>query len=230
MNARRWLAHLALLGLAAPAAAAPLRVVVSILPQRAFVEAVAGPHARVEVLVGPGRNMHTYEPTPKQMAALAEADLVLPIGVPFEHAWLPRLAAANPKLRVVDLLEAAGVERLPMIGRAHAGHETHGEGELDPHVWTDPGLVARLLPPLAAALAEADPAHAADYTAGAERYAGELAALDGELRSLFAGLAGRRFLVFHPSWGYLAAAYGLVQVAIEHEGKEPGARALAGLI
>lgn len=239
MRALRWLAIALLLtawtagtrnAAAAPAAAATLRVVVSILPQKAIVEAVAGPHAQVDVLVGPGRNIHTYEPTPKQMAALGEADLVLPIGVPFERAWLPRLAAANPGLPVVDLLAAAGIERLPMIGHAHADDDAHGEGELDPHIWTDPRLVARLLPPLVAALADADPMHAAEFAAGAERFAGELAALDAELRALFAGLEGRRFLVFHPSWGYFAAAYGLVQVAIEHEGKEPGARALAGII
>lgn len=227
---RRLALLLLLLAVATPVAGAPLRVVVSILPQKAFVEAVAGPYAQIDVLVGPGRNIHTYEPSPKQMAALAEADLLIPIGVPFERAWLPRLAAANSRLRVLDLLDAAGIERLAMIGHAHGEDDAHGEGELDPHVWTDPRLVARLLPPLAAALAEADPAHAADFAAGAERFAGELAALDAELRALFAGLEGERFLVFHPSWGYFAAAYGLVQVAIEHEGKEPGARALAGII
>ena len=220
------------LGLAAGrATAAPLRVVVSLLPQRAIVEAVGGGFVTVEVLVGPGRNVHTYEPTPRQMAALAEADLILPIGVPFERAWLPRLKAAHPQLPVLDLLAAAGIAPLPLLG--HAPAESGAEepaGELDPHIWTDPLLVARLLPPLVAALAAADSMHAADYQAGAARFAAELAALDAEIRGLLAGLEGRRFLVFHPSWGYFAAAYGLVQVAIEHEGKEPGARSLAGII
>jgi zinc transport system substrate-binding protein len=219
---------------ARPATARPLRVVVSILPQRAIVEAVGGKHLTVEVLVGPGRNIHTYEPTPRQMVAMAEADLVLPIGVPFELAWLPRLREATPDLPVLDLLAAAGVERLPLIGHSHAEHALHEDGqaeeELDPHIWTDPRLVARLLPPLAAALAAADSAHAAEYAANADRFAAELAALDGEIRGLLAGFAGRRFLVFHPSWGYFAAAYGLVQVAIEQDGKEPGARSLTGII
>ncbi len=225
---------LVVLALGLPAervAAAPLRVVVSLLPQRAIVEAVGGELVTVAVLVGPGRNIHTYEPTPRQMAALAEADLILPIGVPFERAWLPRLEAAHPGLPVLDLLAAAGIAPLPLIGHAHAEPRApEPTGELDPHVWTDPLLVARLLPPLAAALAAADPPHAADYQAGAARFAAELAALDAEIRGLLAGLEGRRFLVFHPSWGYFAAAYGLEQVAIEHEGKEPGARSLAGII
>jgi len=232
-RAARALAGLVLtLGLAAsPTAAAPLRVVVSILPQRAIVEAVGGEFVAVDVLVGPGRNIHTYEPTSRQMTALADADLILPIGVPFELAWLPRLKAAEPALPVLDLPAAAGIARLPLIGHAHSEHgAAEPESELDPHIWTDPLLAARLLPPLAAALAEADPAHAADFAANAARFAAELAALDAEIRALFAGLEGRRFLVFHPSWGYFAAAYGLVQVAIEHEGKEPGARSLAGII
>lgn len=214
---------------AAPGGAAPLRVVVSVLPERAFVSAVAGSLATVDVLVGPGRSPATYEPTPRQMAALADAALLLPLGVPFERAWLPRLEAAAPAMRVVDLPAAAGIERLALHGHSHGDAPAPG-GELDPHLWTDPRLVARLLPPLADALCAADPPHCERYRAGAAAYADTLAALDAELRAILAPVRGRRFLVFHPSWGYFAAAYGLEQVAIEHEGKEPGARALADVI
>ncbi|MCB9517158.1 MAG: zinc ABC transporter substrate-binding protein [Candidatus Latescibacteria bacterium] len=225
------LAALLALALPAPGGAAPLRVAVSVLPEQAFVSAVAGSLATVDVLVGPGRSPATYEPTPRQMASLADAALFLPMGVPFEQAWLPRLTAAAPGLRVVDLVAAAGIERLTLHGHSHGDAPASPAGaELDPHLWTDPRLVARLLPPLADALCAADPAHCDAFRAGAAAYADTLAALDAELRAILAPVRGRRFLVFHPSWGYFAAAYGLEQVAIEHEGKEPGARALANVI
>ena len=75
-----------------------------------------------------------------------------------------------------------------------------------------------------------DPAQEDAYRAGHADFAAELDALDAELRALLAEVPSRRFMVYHPAWGYFADAYGLTQVAIEREGKEPGAKALAGLI
>lgn len=215
------------------AEARPWRVFVSILPQKHFVERVGGERVIVEVLVGPGRSPATYEPTPRQMARLAAADLLLTAGVPFEAVWLPRLRRAHPGLTIRD--STAGIARLAMDARHHdlapavAGKEPDG-GRGDPHVWTDPRNASAMAKQIAAALADLDPAGALRYQAGAASFGQAMTALDAELREILVGLAGRRFLVFHPSWGYFAAAYGLEQVAIEVGGKEPGARALSGLI
>ena len=75
-----------------------------------------------------------------------------------------------------------------------------------------------------------DPVHAGDYADRHDAFVGELDALDREIRALLDPLANRRFMVLHPAWGYFADAYGLTQLAIEHDGKEPGARTLATLI
>jgi zinc transport system substrate-binding protein len=82
---------------------------------------------------------------------------------------------------------------------------------------------------LAQTLARLDPAHTGRYAANLAGLAAELDALDRELAATLAPLRGRRFLVFHPAWGYFAHAYGLEQVAVERGGKEPGPKALAAL-
>lgn len=208
------------------AGALPLRVAVSVLPQKYFVERVAGERARVTVLVGPGQSPATFDPGPRSIAEVAGCDLLLPLGLPFERNWLPRLVAVNPDLRVVDM--STGLMRLALPGHRHGAREHAGEP--DPHLWTDPRRVERMLPRLTKALAAIDPEGANAYRANAAAFAADLERLDDELAALLAPLRGRRFLVFHPSWGYFAERYALVQVAIELEGKEPGAKALVELI
>jgi zinc transport system substrate-binding protein len=104
------------------------------------------------------------------------------------------------------------------------------EHEQDPHVWVSPPLVRHMVGQIRDKLAELDPAHAGDFTRNHDAFVAELEVLDRELHTLLDPLPNRRFMVFHPAWGYFADTYGLTQVPIEREGKEPGARALAALI
>lgn len=106
----------------------------------------------------------------------------------------------------------------------------HDHGAWDPHLWTSPPLVKAMGAAIRDALTARRPAEAARFAASYDAFAAELDALDRELRARLAPVTQRRFLVFHPAWGYFADTYGLTQVAIEYEGKEPGPRALAGLI
>ena len=117
-------------------------------------------------------------------------------------------------------------------------HEPHGEhaaehdrdDEKDPHVWTDPSQVRHMIGTIRDTLTELAPAHAEAFARNHDAFAAELEALDRELHTRLDPLSNRRFMVFHPAWGYFADAYGLTQVPIEREGKEPGGRALAALI
>jgi len=209
------------------AVAVPLRAFVSVAPQRDFLQRIAGPRVQVAVLVQPGQNPHTYEPTPRQVADLAQADVYVRIGVPFEDAWLPRIQAANPRMEVLDL--RTGLD-LPSLQLGHAPGEDTDSVELDPHAWTSPLLVKRMGLRLRDYLSLRDPDGSALYQAQYAAFAADLEALDRDIRVTLAGLKQRRFLVFHPAWGHFAAAYGLTQIAIEHQGKEPGAKALGALI
>ncbi len=207
---------LLLLPLAATAGS-PLPVAVSVPPQKTFVEAVGDGAVEVQVVVARGYDPALYQPTPKQLARLGKARLYVRAGVPFERAWLARFRRLNPEMALLDMRE--GVETLPLES-----------GETDPHVWTDPRLVKVHAARLRDMLVRLDPEHRATYEAGYRELAARLDRLDAELERKLAPVKGRAFLVFHPAWSYFARRYGLRQLAVEHEGKEPSARTLARLI
>jgi len=217
---------------AAPVPADTLNVTVSILPQKYFVDRIGGQYVVVNVMVEPGASPTTYEPRPEQLRALSKADAYLRIGVPFEDAWMERIAAANPEMLIVDT--AQGIERMPMLAR----HE-HGEGEgestgevrnPDPHIWLSPRLVKVQARTICEALVLLDPEHAAAYRANLDRFLADVDALDRDIREALAGVENRKFMVFHPSWGYFARDYGLQMIPIEVGGQEPSAAELAALI
>lgn len=206
-----------------------LQVIVSILPQEYFVERIGGGLVKVSVMVQPGASPATYEPKPRQMAALSEADIYFAIGVPFENTWLKKIASANPKLNVVHTDQF--IKKIPMEQHHDHGKREHREPAIpDPHIWLSPPLVMMLARNMLEALQEADPTHRSAYEANYRAFVSELLDLDAELRDLFAQKKGLQFIVFHPSWGYFAQAYGLKQVPIEIQGKEPKPAQLQKLI
>jgi zinc transport system substrate-binding protein len=197
------------------------------------VEEIGKDLVEVEVMVEPGANPHIYEPKPAQMAAISKAKIYFAIGVTFEEIWLKKLASANPKMKIVHTEH--GIQKMPMAAHHHDEEkehkkESHDHGVLDPHVWLSPLLVMVQARNILTALQEVDPAHHAVYEANYKAFITMLVDLDGELRSVFTGKQGLQFMVFHPAWGYFAHAYGLKQVPIEIEGKEPKPAQLKELI
>jgi zinc transport system substrate-binding protein len=218
------LAALLVLAGASTALAVPRRVAVSIGPQVAAVRAVA-PDAVVDVLVQAGQAAESFDPTPRQLAMLQETDLYVTVGMPFEQPLRGKLAAVAPRLRVVD--GTSGITLQPMDEEdAHAGHS---HGGLDPHFWLDPSAMAQHARIIAAALGELDPPSASTYAAHCRVFEGQLAALEGRIGKLLGGCRGGSIVVVHPAFGYLTRRYGLVQLALQHDGKEPAARQLADL-
>jgi zinc transport system substrate-binding protein len=211
--------------LAAPAVAA-VRLAVSVPPLAEFAQRVGGDRVSVQTLVGPGQNPHSFEPTARQVEELTSAQLFWRVGMPFEEAWIGRLRSQNRTLNVLDA--RAGLD-LPGSGGRVAAHGDHRPHDHDPHVWTSPVLVLTMVRGLADALSIIDPESATAYRANAAAFGAELQALDAELRQILAPVKHRRFLVYHPAWGEFAATYGLEQIAIERDAKEPGARSLAEL-
>ena len=197
---------------------------VSITPQRFFVEHIGGNLVQVQVMVPPAASPHTYEPKPRQMAALAKADVYFAIGVPFEHAWLPKIAAINPHMTIVHTDN--GIDKLAMREDHNDDHQdetpdnNHDEG-IDPHIWLSPPLVKIQAQHIRDALITVDPAHSADYQQNYRHFQAELQTLDSTLKEELAPYKGTRFMVFHPTWGYFADAYGLIQIPIEIGGKAP---------
>lgn len=222
----------------------PLQVAVSVPPQAYFVRRIGGPHVQVEVMIPPGYSHVDYPLTPRKMVVLSNADLYVKVGHPgfeFEARQVDPFLAQRPAVRVVDMargmrfLDTASAE-----GNGHVDlepedgdHHGHEHGGSDPHVWVAPATVAVAAANIAKGLAAADPAHAGEYRANLRRFLADVQELDREIRARLgtgpAG-AGRAFLVYHPTWGYFADQYGLTQIAIESEGREPSAARLIALI
>jgi zinc transport system substrate-binding protein len=102
---------------------ANVNAVVSILPQKTFVEAIGGEKVNVALMVKPGNSPHSYEPKPSQMKDIAKADIYFAIDVEFEHAWLPKFKSQNKNMEVVDLSD--GIQKITMAKHSHDDHKDH---------------------------------------------------------------------------------------------------------
>lgn len=181
-------------------------------------------------MIPPGAEPHTYEPKPRQLSELSVVDIFFTIGDTFESAWLNRFRAVNPSMRIEDT--GAAIPRIAMTGHAddHHGHEEEHDS-LDPHIWLSPLLVKNQAKVVYNALVSMAPDHADDFAEGYREFIDEIESLDSELRGIFSDVGDKnRFIVFHPSWGYFADAYGLLQIPIEVDGREPTSAEMMRLI
>lgn len=210
----------------AEAATTVVPIAVSLPPLAWLAQAVGGERAAVTVLLPPGSTPETFEPTPRQMLEMSQARVVVVVGhpaFPFEerllHSLLERHAAANGA-QVVRLVGGSRGEAL----------DTRSLAAGDPHVWLSPTVMASAARDLAAALEVVDPDSAPGYARGLAATLAEIERIEGEVERILTGMHDRRFLVVHPAWGSFAARFGLEQVAIEEEGKEPSPSRLAALV
>ncbi len=185
-------------------------VAVTIPPVADFVQNVGGEHVSVTVMVPAGASPHTHEPTPSQMSKIAGADVYFKVGsgIEFELVWLDNLTAQNRDMEVVDCSTGIGLR------------------DNDPHIWTSPLNTITMVETIAEGLASIDPPRADIYRQNGQAYAAELRTLHEEIEEMLSGPETRHFLVYHPSFGYFAADYNLVQMAIEREGKATTAQTL----
>ena len=215
-----------------------INAVVSILPEQTFVKAIGGDKVNVSLMVQPGNSPHTYEPKPSQMIDIAKADLYFAIDVEFEHVWLPKFQNLNPKMQIVDL--ADNITKMQMQEKHEADNheeekdEHHGEHEHegeDPHIWTAPANVKIIAQNIYNALKKEDPENTNYYKRNLDIFVASIDETDRQIIHFLSSLEDtRRFMVFHPSWGYFAQAYNLEQIAVEVEGKEPKPKELIHLL
>lgn len=220
----------------------PIIVAVSVVPQAEFVEKVGGDKVKTFVIIPPGADPHTYEPSPRELGRVSEASMyvIVGTGMPFEEVWIDRFETINSETQIIN--SSDGIEL-----RELADHDHEGEGageleagnenttdrvheELDPHTWTSPANAKIMVENIYEGLAEIDPENEAYYAQNRDAYLEELDALDARIREKLEGREERNFMVYHPSWGYFAAEYGLTMIPVEIEGKEPSAKDLAKLV
>ena len=181
------------------------------------MERVGTPHVDVAVLVGPGQSPATYEPSPRQMARLGHSRVYFRIGVPFEKSFLGKIQGTFPGLSVVDTREG-----VPL--RYFSG--SHGAELPDPHIWLDPKRAKIQAKTICEALSLVDPVHAPDFQGNLKGLLNDLNALDKRIAGTLTPFRGRNVYVFHPAFGYFCDSYGLNQVPVEEEGKDPSAKQL----
>jgi zinc transport system substrate-binding protein len=215
-------------GWSAPARAGEaLECFVSIEPQAYFVNRIAGDHVAVHVMVGRGQSPATYEPSPKQLARLATSRAYFAIRVPFEASLLGRIQRNFKDVEIIDTL--TGIETIETSGHGGEGH-IHHAAVLDPHAWLSPRLTKTMAENIRDALVRLMPSLSDVLHGNCDVFIAELDALDAEIAAMLAPHAGKTFYVFHPSYGYFAREYGLVQVAVESDGAAPGPKHLAAMI
>ncbi|MEA2046747.1 MAG: metal ABC transporter substrate-binding protein [Euryarchaeota archaeon] len=202
-----------------------VNVMTTTVPLGHFVEMVGGDRLRVAVLVQPGTNPHTFEPSPSHMRLIEDADLYVKNGAGLE-IWIDRIVRANREMLVVDSSE--GVDLIEAPGPDHNAHESILT--TDPHIWLSPRNAMIMTDNICDGLVRVDPSNASHYRKNLDAYQERLRALDAELNETFSKMERKEFVVLHPSWGYLARDYGLEQVPLHPAEKEPGPKYLAAII
>ena len=235
MNAMRKYASLLLalcLLLAACSAGAesegePLRVVATDFPCYDLARQVLGSDASLTLLIRPGMDTHTYEPTPADAKAVYEADVLIYIGGTSD-AWVEDMLADAPGVAAVRMMDS-----VQPLEEAHAEHG-HEDISYDEHIWTSPVNMRAMLSSVEEALCAADPDGASTYRANAEAYDAQLVQLDQTFRDLVSG-AARTELIFADRFPFLyfAREYGLSYVSAFSgcsEEAQPSVQAVAALI
>lgn len=193
-------------------------IAVSIIPEQTFVKAVCGDLAEVVTMIPPGNSPENYEPKPSEMERFSKASLYFSIGVPTEEAnILPNVG----NIKVISLAEKVATVY---------PNRTFQSGERDPHIWLSPKRVKVMIDTIADEMSKLDPDNADTYKENAKAYITQLDDLDEQIISALEGVQSKKFIVYHPAFGYLADDYDLTMYALEDEGKEATAGHLQEMI
>jgi zinc transport system substrate-binding protein len=193
-------------------------VAVTILPQKALVEAVCGDLAEVVAIVPPGNSPGNYEPTPQEMENFSRASVYFTIGVPTEKA---NILPKAEDMKIVDLPA--------WVAKEYSDRE-FSPGKRDPHIWLSPKRAKVMVEVITETMAGLDVDNAQTYQDNAEAFLIELDHVDAEITETFAAIQNKTFIVFHPAYGYFADDYGLQMYELEENGKEATPQHLQDMI
>lgn len=189
-------------------------ITVSISPFKYFVDVISGGDFRVNVMVPAGSDPHVYEPVPEQINKLRKSEGYISNGyLGFEMNWLDRLYQTNRKMKKLNLGQS--------IEPIKSGHsDEHVEGA-DPHYWVSPRCAKSMASAVRDFISELNPSGKEKYAQNCNVLLASIDSLDSKAEKYFDGLKGKSFMIYHPNLAYLARDYGLKEVAVESEGKEP---------
>ncbi|HUX58765.1 MAG TPA: zinc ABC transporter substrate-binding protein [Bacteroidales bacterium] len=200
-------------------------ITVSIAPFKYFVEEIAGDDFIINIMVPVGADPHIYEPFPEQIIKLRRSVGYISNGyLGFEMIWLDRFYEINRTMKRLSL-----GEKIDPLVSDHNHEGAHVEGA-DPHYWMSPkcGLIMALS--VKEFLTELNPVQKDKYETNYQNLISKIRDVDADARQLFSGVLNRSFMIFHPNLGYMARDYGLEEISLEYEGKEPSSSRMKELI
>ncbi|NDV65695.1 metal ABC transporter solute-binding protein, Zn/Mn family [Bacteroides sp. 224] len=202
-------------------------ITVTIEPQRYFTEAIAGDKFKVISMVPKGSSPETYDPTPQQLVSLGESEAYFRIGhIGFEQTWMDRLLKNAPHISVFDT--SKGIDLIYGEGHTHGDH--YHPGGVEPHIWNSAANAQVITSNIYKALCTLDRENESYYLARYDSINQRILHTDSILSSILTADADSAFMIYHPALSYFARDYGLEQISIEEEGKEPSPGHLKNLI
>jgi zinc transport system substrate-binding protein len=191
-------------------------ITVSIAPFKYFVEEIAGDDFKVNVMVPAGANPHIYEPFPEQINKLRRSVAYISNGyLGFEMTWLDRFYEVNKTMKRLSL-----GDKIDLLVSVHQHEGDHIEGA-DPHYWVSPKCALIMAASVREFLCELNPSQRQKYEVNYDSLISKIQEVDKNTSDLFSGVKNRSFMIYHPNLGYLARDYGLEEIPVEFEGKEP---------
>jgi zinc transport system substrate-binding protein len=195
---------------------------VSILPQKFFVEQIAGDFFNINVILPPGSSPEDYEPTPRQIMDVSNSKIFFYVGhLGFEKSWLNRIVEVAPSVIYISCSKKIDLLR---DGSEHDSGEPGPDSQkqgTDPHIWTSPENVKIISRTICSQLTETYPDQKLLFEKNLNRFISKIDTLDNHIRHILNDSIKSSFMIFHPALGYFARDYHLVQHSIEFDGKSP---------
>jgi len=193
-------------------------ITVSILPQKTFIEKIAGDDFYVNVLLPPGANPASFTLLPSQLKDISMSKIWMRIGyIGFEFSWRDKIEQANSKMKVLDLSEGLNLMSTENISQG----DSRSAGGINPHIWLSPKMVRQMSRQITDELSLLKPERKDTYEENYEKFCREIDTMDAEIINMLEKYRGRRVIIFHPILTYYARDYGLIQEPLEPGGKEP---------
>lgn len=205
---------------------------VTIDPQKYFLESIVGDKFSVNCIVPSGANPESFDVAPSQMMTLGQSKIYFQVGhLSIENTLVDKISQNNPNLKIVNCSD--GLEALLQSDHDHANcghHHNHGHSGTDPHIWSSPATARIIIENMYNAIIEADSLNKEFYTGNYEKLLAKINETDEIIKSYIAKAPSKTFIIYHPALSYFAEEYGLEQLSIEYEGKNPSPVQMKDLI
>lgn len=209
----------------------------TVYPLQYFAKQIGGDYVNVSSIYPPGANEHTFEPTQKDMIALADADVFFYIGLGLESfVENAKKSLANERVIFVPVAEKIDEQKLQTsVGHSHEEHEhehDHHHGDVDPHVWLSPTISKDIALTIKNELVNLLPEQENTFNTNYEQLVKRLDELDQQYKDLASHASSKTFFVSHAAFGYIAGNYGLTQIPVAglNSQSEPSQKELAEIV